>query len=305
MRTTLKISEIVDEWLDNSDVGLPTKHDYRKKISLWFRWLASKHIPPREPTHRHILEYKEWLNTQRKSQYTVNGYVTVVKLFYRYCSVQRYCENIGVGILSSSRFKEHKRSPLSREQAVRLLQSIDTSTLIGKRDKLIVALMLTNGLRTCEVERINIGDFTIEDYRDVLYIQRKGRKDKRESVAITPMVIRLKEDYLSARACYASQDAMFVNHSCKDNGSRLVRLTIGAIIKRRLRDIGIVRKDITAHSLRHTCGSLLVENGVPIEAIRDLLGHSSSSTTRIYVDMAIRRKMLENSPSKVVDDLLS
>ena len=132
----------------------------------------------------------------------------------------------------------------------------------------------------------------------MLYIQRKGRKDKREAVAITPMVIRLKEDYLSARGGYEPQDAMFVNHSCKDNGSRLVRLNIGAIIKRRLRDIGIVRKDITAHSLRHTCGSLLVENGVPIEAIRDLLGHSSSSTTRIYVDMAIRRRMLENSPRK-------
>jgi site-specific recombinase XerD len=73
----------------------------------------------------------------------------------------------------------------------------------------------------------------------------------------------------------------------------------------RLRIIGINDPKITAHSLRHTCGSLLVEMGTDIEIIKDLLGHSDSSTTRIYVDMAQKRRLLRENPSRQIEALLA
>src|SRR5574344_323833 len=106
MRTTLKISEISDEWILNLDCLVATRSDYRRKITLWFRWLSEQRIDPRAPTRTHIVLYKQHLQRQGKSIFTTNGYVTVIKLFYAYCSSQHYYDNIGAGIKSSFRQKE-------------------------------------------------------------------------------------------------------------------------------------------------------------------------------------------------------
>lgn len=302
MRTTLKLSEIVDQWIADSDITAPSRADYRRKIELWFRYLSGIGVDPREPRRHHLLEYKKHLQAQGKSQFTVNSYVTIAKLFYRYCAQQKYCENIGAGVKSSTRFKEHTRQPLTRAEAARLLDSIPTDTLIGKRDKLMVALMLTNGLRTCEVERIDSGDFLTANGRSVLMIQRKGRADKREMIAVTPLVESLKDEYLTARS--NDTPALFVSHCPGQTCHRLTRIAVSQMVKARLRAIGIDRPEVTAHSLRHTCGSLLVESGVGIEQIRDLLGHTDTATTRIYIEMAVRRKTLENSPANIIEAML-
>ncbi len=304
MRTTLKLSEIVREWMLDLDVLSATKEDYKRKIELWFRWLASVDVDPREPHRHHILEYKQHLQQQGKSIFTSNSYVTVVKLFYSYCELRHYYDNIGLGIKSSTKQREHYKHPLSREQSNKLLASIDTSTIVGKRDKLMIALMLTNGLRTCEVNRINIEDFDKEGDQTVLYIQRKGRTDKRERVATPPIIDELLEDYISCRE-FSGEDPLFINHTFgRKAPARLRRTSISIIIKHRLKSAGIDDPKISAHSLRHTCGSLMVEEGLEVEDIRDMLGHTDTRVTRIYIDMARQKRLLESSPSKKIAGIL-
>lgn len=301
MRTTLKISEIIDEWILNLDCLVATRSDYRRKIALWFRWLSEQRIDPRAPTRTHIVLYKQHLQRQGKSIFTTNGYVTVIKLFYAYCSSQHYYDNIGVGIKSSFRQKEHYKHPLTREQSVDLVSAINTSTLIGKRDRLMILLMLANGLRTCEVERANIGDFDMQDGRNILHIQRKGHVDKHDVVAVPDEVMEAFEDYISARTDnFDTSSPLVINHVRGGKADRISKGTISAIIKQRLRDVGIDDPKITAHSLRHTCGSLMVDEGVSIETIQDVLGHNNPSTTKIYIDMARQRRLLEHSPSNMI-----
>ncbi len=304
MRTTLKLTEIIQEWMLDLDVLPSTKADYKRKIELWFRWLASRGIDTREPERHHILEYKQYLQDQGKSIFTSNSYVTIVKIFYSYCEVRRYYDNIGLGIKSSRKHKEHYKHPLSRKESNLLLDSIDTSCLIGKRDKLMIALMLTNGLRTCEVARANIEDFDKEGEQTILYIQRKGRIDKRERVAIPAIIDELLEDYISCRE-FELYEPLFLSHSFGNKKpTRLAKSSISAIIKRRIKDIGINNPKITAHSLRHTCGSLMVEENMDVEDIKDMLGHSDTNVTRIYIDMARQRRMIERSPSKKLAKIL-
>lgn len=304
MRTTLKLSEIVDGWIAETDILPATKADYRRKIGLWFRWLSSADVDPRSAERRHIIDYKRHLQESSKSVLTVCSYVTVVKLFYRYCAGQRYCENIGTGIKSSVKHREYYKAALRGPEAAELLESIDTTTIIGKRDKLIIALMLTNGLRACEVERIDIRDFDIHKGQMVLNIQRKGKVDKRDTVAVPDMIRELFEDYVGSREFDVS-DPLIISHAHGGGVHRLAKVTISAIVKQRLRAIGIDRPDITTHSLRHTCGSLLVESGVDVETIKDMLGHSDTATTRIYIGMAQRRRLLENSPSNIVAGMIT
>ena len=126
------------------------------------------------------------------------------------------------------------------------MDSIDTTTVVGKRDKLIVALMLTNGLRACEVARIDIRDFDTYNGRTVIHIQRKGKVDKRDTVAVPEMITELFEDYIACRD-FDEDEPLVISHAHGNRRQRLAKVTISAIVKRRLREIGIDRPDITAH----------------------------------------------------------
>lgn len=305
MRTTLKISEIITEWLETMDVKEITRKNYNRKISLWFRWLSANKIDLRSPTTKHVIAYKEHLLNTHHSSFTANGYMVVIKLFYRYCENKRYCDNIAKGVKSGFKMTGKNKLPLSMEQARQLLKSVDVSTIKGKRDKLMIALMLFNGLRTCEVERINIEDIDIREGVPVLFLQRKGKVDKNDVVALHSKAVELYEDYITERK-FKVTDPLFISHRDCDRGQvlRLSRNAVAKMVKKRLRAIGISNRKYSAHSLRHTFGSLLVEEGVDMEDIRELMGHSSTAVTKIYVELVQQRKMLHSCPSaKMIEQL--
>jgi len=306
MRTTKTLTQIVDEWIDLLDALPVTKEDHRRKINLWLRWLSAQGIDPRTPSRADVLRYKQELQKQGKSVFTVNGYVTVIKVFYKHCATMRYYDDIGAGIKTYFRTKEHYKHPLTREQCNDLLSSINRSTIVGARDYLMIQLMLTNGLRTCEVQRINIGDFDMLDGKNVLHIQRKGRVDKHDVVAIPDEVMASLEDYLSMRTDdFNLESPLVITLMRGREPQRIQKKAISEIIKARLRAIGIDDPKISAHSLRHTCGSLMVEEGVPIETIQDMLGHNDPATTQIYIDMARQKRLLEHSPSETIARIIS
>lgn len=307
MRTTLKISEIVNQWLETIDVKEITRSNYRRKISLWFRWLHANKIDPRSATTKHVIAYKESLLASHHSSFTANGYMIVIKLFYKYCERMRYCDNIAANVKSRFKMTGKNKLPLSMDQARKLLGSVETNTIKGKRDKLIIALMLFNGLRTCEVERININDVGTREGVPVVYLQRKGKVDKNDIAVLHEKAIEYFEDYVSERD-FDCKEPLFISHRDCDRGKvlRLNRQSIARMVKKRLRKIGIDDKKISAHSLRHTFGSLLIEQNVDMEDVRELMGHSSTTVTKIYVELVQQRKLLHNPPTiKMIEQLLS
>jgi len=302
----MSLKAIIEQWVASTDASDNSKADYKRKVSLWVRWLSARGIDPRSPSHQDLLDWKMSLQKEGKSVFTVSSYITVVKLFYRWCATQGYCEDIGSGIKSSFRSRRYYKLPLSREQCAELLRSINPEDVVGARDRFMIMLMLSNGLRTCEVERANLGDFEVINGKNVLHIQRKGRIDKHDVVAVPDEVMAALKDYLDLRTDILTMDSpMIMNHVRGRTPQRILRSTISAIVKRRLRAIGIDDHRITAHSLRHTCGSLMVEEGVPIETIQDMLGHNDPSTTRIYIDMARQKEMLVHSPSEFIAKIIT
>ena len=307
MRTTLKISEIINQWLETMDVKEITRKNYNRKISLWFRWLHANKIDARSPTTKHVIAYKESLISSHHSSFTANGYMVVIKLFYKYCERMKYCDNIAAGVKSGFKMTGKNKIPLSMDQARTLLKSVDASTVIGKRDRLMIALMLFNGLRTCEVERINIEDVSTREGVPVVYLQRKGKVDKNDMVVLHQKAVEYFEDYISERD-FDCKEPLFISHRECDRGKviRLSRQAVARMVKKRLRKIGINDRKISAHSLRHTFGSLLVEQNVDMEDIRELMGHSSTAVTKIYVELVQQRKMLHCSPSaRMIDQLVA
>ena len=302
MRTSSTIVQIINEWLDSADIAEVSKRSYRAKLNLWFRWLNGIHYEVRRPTQQQVLDYKHHLEREGKSSLTVDSYITAVRLFYRYCERMSYYEDITKGIRCSTKLRGYRKSPLSKEDAGRLLESISTERLTGKRDKLMIAMMLLLGFRTCEIERMNVGDIGEAYDTRVIHVQRKGRHDKAEAVALTPYIDELLSDYMSEREVEQWGEPLFI--SVKGERSRLQRTTISEIVHDRLRAIGIDDPHITAHSLRHTCACLLLSEGVDMETVRDVLGHTSTNTTRLYVAQMQSQLLIRNSPAKRLENVL-
>lgn len=302
MTTTKTIVQIINEWLDSVDVTEVSKRSYRVKLNLWFRWLNNIHYDVRRPTRQQVLDYKRHLEAEGKSSLTVDSYITAVRLFYRYCVRMRYYEDITEGVRCSTKLRGYRKSPLKREDATRLLDSISTDKLIGKRDKLMIAMMLLLGFRTCEIERMNVGDIDVVYDTRVINVQRKGRHDKAEAVALTPYIDMLLSDYMSEREVENWDEPLFC--SVRGERSRLQRTSISEIVHDRLCSIGINDPHITAHSLRHTCACLLLADGVEMETVRDVLGHTSTNTTRLYVAQMQSQLLIRNSPAKRLESML-
>ena len=303
MKTTMSINQIIDQWLENTDIVEISRYYYKQKILQWFHFLSARKKDPRSPSRKDVIEYKQYLETSGYSELTVGSYITVVKLFYRYLEENKYYENIAAGIRSLGRYKGHRKRALDENTAHKLLESIDSRTEIGMRDRLMISLMLFYGLRTCEVERLDIADFTVAGELNLMRIQRKGRREKKEQIAVSRHIVEMMEEYISCRD-FQPQDPLFIVHSSFYHGRRLCRKTISSIVKRRLRAIGVYSRDITAHSLRHTCASMLIASGVALADVQDILGHSDIATTRIYTVEAQREKLLQNNPSLLIEDKL-
>jgi site-specific recombinase XerD len=302
MTTTKTIVQIINEWLDSVDVTDVSKRSYRVKLNLWFRWLNNIHYDVRRPTRQQVLDYKRHLEAEGKSSLTVDSYITAVRLFYRYCVRMRYYEDITEGVRCSTKLRGYRKSPLKREDATRLLDSISTDKLIGKRDKLMIAMMLLLGFRTCEIERMDVGDIDVVYDTRVINVQRKGRHDKAEAVALTPYIDTLLSDYMSEREVESWDEPLFC--SVRGERTRLQRTSISEIVHDRLCSIGINDPHITAHSLRHTCACLLLADGVEMETVRDVLGHTSTNTTRLYVAQMQSQLLIRNSPAKRLESML-
>ena len=179
---------------------------------------------------------------------------------------------------------------LSVDEAQRLL-----SHMLGKSNKNInelrnytmVCLILNNGFRTVEVARADIEDLKTEGDATYLYVQRKGHKDKDSCVRLVPDVLDVLNNYIKARK--GKSGALFINHGNRKINGRVSTTMISRIVKENLKEIGIVGKEFTAHSLRHTFATLALANGASLEEVQDALGHKSINTTMIYVHTVNKR----------------
>ena len=195
------------------------------------------------------------------SPQTVNLYLNAIKYYY--------LDVLRLGVKINIRFaKRSKRLPvvLSRGEIARLL-----STIRNNKHKVLVALAYGAGMRVSEIVRLRVGDVLLDEL--VLHIkQAKGAKDR-----ITVMPERLADELRALMAGKAREDFVFSS----ERGGRLSERTAQVVFERALVSAGI-GKTATFHSLRHSFATHLLENGVDVRYVQELLGHQNIRTTQIY-----------------------
>lgn len=305
---------ILDEFVsENSGLSERSLITYRKALSEFENWCRKENIENLLcADYRSLLRYRSSLVSPKRepplSSATAATYISALKAFYKWAEKTGRGSNPALQIERTKIDKGFKKDALTKEQVEQLLDGILTSeqteseridmnmTLspeekaqlkkeAGKktlRDYAAVNLIIRTGLRTVEVSRANIGDIRKKGKDILLYVQGKGRKEKKEFVILKPGAFEPIRMYLNLRKFTKPELPLFTSVSNRNAEERLSQDYISRIFKKALRNIGIDDSRITAHSGRHTAAHLYLEAGGNIVKLQEMLRHASVDTTRFY-----------------------
>ena len=217
-----------------------------------------------------------------------------VRSFYRFLQLDGYREDDPTELLESPVLGSHLPEVLTTAEVDALEGSIDLSKWEGQRNRAIIEVLFSCGLRVSELVHLKLSNLYLQEQ----YVRVFGKGSKERLVPISPRAIRELELWFYDRNLMnikpGEEDYVFLNR----RGAHLTRTMILIMIKRQAEEAGI-RKTISPHTLRHSFATALLEGGADLRAIQAMLGHESIGTTEIYthIDMTtLRQQILEHHP---------
>ncbi|MGF3072257.1 tyrosine-type recombinase/integrase [Facklamia sp. P13069] len=287
--------EFYNMFINYIDASENTIKTYTRAIKQFIKFMYDNGVT--QPKREDILRYRQTLLEDGKKASTIQNYIIAIRQLFNFTEAKGLYPNIAKGVKGAKISKSHKKDYLTSKQAGSVLNRINTDDLKGLRDYAIVALMLTGGLRTIEVSRANIEDMRAVGDSTALYIQGKGRDDRTEYIKVIAEVEEAIRAYLSARGQTDFKAPLFASTSNNNAGERMTTRSISGIVKTALVDAGFNNDRLTAHSLRHTAGTLNLLNGGTLEETQQLLRHQNIGTTMIYLHHLEREK--NNSEARI------
>jgi len=218
--------------------------------------------------------------------------ISGIKSFYKYCLMEDIVSADPTLLLESPKLKRSLPDTLGFGEIELMINSVDLSTPEGTRNKALLEILYSCGLRVSEVVNLKISQL----YFDVGFIRVIGKGDKERLVPVGKSAVKQVTVYLKTIRVHlpvkpGNEDYVFLNR----RGTKLSRVMVFYIIKDTAMQAGI-KKNISPHTLRHSFATHLVEGGADLRAVQEMLGHESITTTEIYthIDREFLRKTLES-----------
>lgn len=236
-----------------------------------------------------IRQWRLWLNRlsdksgQTMSKTTQNYHLIALRSFLKYLA-KRDIKAMTSDKIELASVKRPQISFLSTEEVERLTGIIDTTTPVGLRDRALLELLFSGGLRVSELVSLNRDQLNLK--RGEFMVRGKGQKDR--PIFISPEAAAWIGRYLESR--HDDLAPLFLHLAgSKDvtSGGAYQRLTprsVQRLVKRYAHSAGIT-KDVTPHTLRHSFATDLLMNGADLRSVQGLLGHANVSTTQIYTHL--------------------
>ena len=198
--------------------------------------------------------------------------IASIKSFYKYLTVKaKLLQENPVQDLDSPKLPKSLPRYLSLEESERLLSAVDGAN--RERDYCILCIFLNCGLRISEIVGLNLSDLRADNLR----VRGKGNKER--VVYLNDATAAAINDYLLVRkGVRADTNALFLSN----RRARISRETVHALVKKHLARAGLDADKYSAHKLRHTAATLMLQNGVDVRTLQELLGHEHLNTTQIY-----------------------
>ncbi|MBO0857041.1 MAG: tyrosine recombinase XerC [Chloracidobacterium sp.] len=243
-----------------------------------------------EVDHLTIREYMASLYEKNKKKSSIHRKVAALRTFFRHLCREGILEANPASLVHSPRVEGKLPNHLTIEQMIKFIETPETDTALGKRDRAILELLYASGIRVSELVNLNLTD--IDFNNQTLRVKGKGRKER---VAPFGEQARIAlRDYLGVRGeLLAEADpekldpaAVFMNYQ----GTRITTRSVGRMVDKYVKICADIHH-ISPHSLRHSFATHMLDAGADLRAIQELLGHVRLSTTQQYTHVSMDKLM--------------
>ena len=245
----------------------------------------------RDITKDMILRYIASLKRADLAKTTISRKIIAIKSFHKFLTNENITDEDVSYYIDLPKKSEHLPTVLTEEEISSMINSIDTSTPIGKRNKAMLELLYGSGLRISELLDLKIGDIHINER----YLSVIGKGNKERIIPLGEMSVLALRDYIeNARSIISKKPGSLLFYNYK--GDSMSRQGFFKYIKNLAKEVGI-EKVISPHTIRHSFATHLLANGASLRIVQELLGHEDISTTQIYthIDKSHLKEMYENT----------
>lgn len=246
-----------------------------------------------EQLHTFAASLHEYGITPRSQARVLSG----VRSFFRFLVLDGVVESDPTELLEWPSLPEHLPVVLTLEEIDRIEDSIDLSKAEGARNRAIIEVLFSCGLRVSELVNMKLSDLYMEDR--MLLVRGKGNKERLVPVS-NKAIADLKRWFFDRNLMKikpGEDDYVFLNR----RGAHLTRTMILIMVKRQAEEAGI-KKTISPHTFRHSFATALLQGGADLRSIQAMLGHEKIDTTLVYTHISneqLRKAILEHHPRNI------
>ncbi len=238
--------------------------------------------------HITIREWLAALHTTQKKKSSIARKLAALRTFFQFLVREGVVEQNPAKLVATPRLEKKLPKHLSIEDAIKFIETPDTETDLGKRDRAMLELMYATGVRVAELTKINLGHI---DFRNRL-IRVTGKRRKERIVPFGEPALDALKSYLEVREAFLNNapiserepEALFLNYQ----GTRITTRSVGRMVDKYIRMCAGMY-DISPHALRHSFATHLLDSGADLRDIQELLGHARLSSTQIYTHVSMEK----------------
>jgi site-specific recombinase XerD len=286
------------EWFANLK-NENTRRAYRNDVTAFMRFVGIKQPQQfRTVTRAHVIAWRKQLEQRKLAPASIRRKLSALADLFDYlCEANAVPHNPVKGVERPNEGASEGKTPaLSDVQARQLVEAPPRTTLKGKRDRAILAVLLYHALRRAELCSLRVKDYAAR--RGIKHLRVHGKGGKIRYVPVHPHAIRLLEEYLEAAGHGHETDGALFRPVRPRLGAHGLPLTAGAVyrnvVMHHAKRIGIFMELMGPHALRATAATNALDHGSDIAKVQEWLGHSNISTTRLYDR---RKTQPEDSPT--------
>jgi integrase/recombinase XerC len=237
-----------------------------------------------------IRDFMATLYEKQKKKSSIHRKIAALRTFFRYLCREGVIELNPAQLVASPRVERKLPNHLNIEQMIRFIETPDTESVLGKRDRAMLELLYASGIRVSELVNLNLLDVDFTN----LTVRVKGKGRKERIVPFGQHALKALQDYLAVRSELlaeaepdkAEAETLFMNYQ----GTRITTRSVGRMVDKYVKICADVHH-ISPHSLRHSFATHLLDAGADLRVIQELLGHARLSTTQQYTHVAMDKLM--------------
>ena len=289
------LSQFFEHLRYERNVSEHTLRNYMSDLMQFLDYLAPadangkrREVDIRQIDHITIREWLSSLHAAQKKKTSVARKLAALRTFFQFLVREGVVELNPAKLVSTPRLEKKLPVHLSVEDAIRFIETPDTETDLGKRDRAILELLYGTGVRVSELTKLDLSDV---DFKEKL-VRVTGKRRKQRIVPFGDPALHALMNYLTVRNSFLQNasieerdsQAVFLNYQ----GTRITTRSVGRMVDKYIAVCAGLH-NISPHALRHSFATHLLDSGADLRDIQELLGHARLSTTQIYTHVSMEK----------------